>query len=167
MPRLNRSARRCLALVVGLFLALLVAPDGLAQSGVLSVLSFAGQWQSTWRVQPPAPTIVLDVTLRDGQVLIVDERSPDRGWRRPTVHYRLDPLQATGTADRTFRWLAPDRLEVHDFLISARAGRTAVTDVWVLLDGGRTLRIQRTLQVLDDLTTPAETHVYTYRRMDP
>src|SRR5262245_27910338 len=106
-----------------------------------------------WQVDAPgldvlAPTKVLEVTLTD-RTLSVGERSPD-GRRRPPISYFLNPV-ATDAAvtGRTFRWLAADRMELHDVLINGR-GRTAVTAIWELRDGGRTLWIRRTLRPLDD-----------------
>ena len=144
----------------GVVLAFALAADALAQS---RLSDFAGQWQGALAVDPRASTIVLDVAT-NGLALAVTERSPDRGWRRPTAFYSPDSPQGSNTSGSSYLWLASDRLELHDLLVNARGGRTAVTAQWTLLDAGRTLRIQRTLRAVDDVTTPAETHVYTYRR---
>jgi hypothetical protein len=101
----------------------------------------------------------------------VEQRWTNTGQQRhPPSYYRLDPqpVDRGVSADRaqpTFRWLAPDRLELHEIAISPRGTRTAVTAVWELRDGGRVLRIRRTVRSLDGTSTP-EVRVSTYRRAD-
>jgi hypothetical protein len=166
MPRLNRSARRCLALVVGL-LALLVAADSLAQS---RDSGFAGRWQKVLPgvVDGDTPTIIRQVAITD-RTLAIQDVVPGSS-QRPPIDYRLAPAVlaediVAGRAGGTFTWLTADRLEVHDLLID-RGSRTAVTATWELRDGGRTLRIRRTLRSLDDSMKPPDTRIATYRRVD-
>jgi hypothetical protein len=63
-----------------------------------------------------------------------------------------------------FRWLAPTRLELRDSMLGPEGRGSAVTEVWKLRDGGRVLRIRRTVRSLDDAAARPEVRVSTFRR---
>ncbi|MGB7218757.1 MAG: hypothetical protein WBD07_08100 [Vicinamibacterales bacterium] len=173
-PSTEASRHRCsqvpgvwlFALAVGVF-AYVGARDGLAQS---SVNGFAGSWLRNGSAQAdrsPLPKSILRVAVSD-QVLAVEEPSAVTGPHRRLSHYRLEPQAdrwvSVDGPQRMFRWLAPDRLELHDSILGPGARGTAVTELWELRDGGQVLRIRRTLRSLDDVAAKPEVRVSTFQR---
>ena len=156
---------RGVAIVV---IALLVAINGFAQ---VRASGFAGSWLRGAPVGADAhtaPTFAIRVALND-QTLAVEERSSATGPNRSLGYYRLeqsagDRAVSVDRPGRTFTWLAPDRLEIHDLTLSPEGRKAAVTEVWELRDGGRVLRISRTLRSLDDAATKAQVRVSTFQR---
>ena len=155
--------RRTIATVVT-GLALLVALDGFAQT---RAAGFSGNWLRDWPAvadNRPLPKFILQVALNDTTLAVAQQS----GQSTRTATYRLEqptdrgvPLDRTG---RTFKWMAPDRLEVRDLIVESVSRSVAVTESWELRDGGRVLRISRTLRSLDEVSAKPEVRVSTFQR---
>lgn len=161
------TARHITAIGVAI-LVLSGALNGLAQS---TPPGFAGRWVRDLPAGADIGTVpnsILRVAMND-QTLAVQEQSAGAETRRSPSYYRLEPqaLDRVALVDRvgrTFKWMAPDRIEVHDLMPKPGSRGVAVTESWELREGGRLLRIRRMLQSLDDVAAKPEVRVSTFQR---